>query len=288
MTYILFHASLKFLKCSEENFIFNKKVSYICLLMLPIAVLIYMQSNYHSQFKTPVQEEHTKRFLIKDIEQIYALDEWKQTLPSLEDSSSTKYIQSSDKTNEFVRLTISLQLPAAEQIYKIHLDGLQYPFDIYVNNKLIKSISTFENKKRVSFYAQEQQVNLEVRIYSKDSKVSFLKNPLFGQSETMNHLELKEYIGTVFALLLLCSLSIYTLLLYFTRQHAKVFLYISSYLLLLAASLFLAGEQLGHALLSTISSVTLLKLKTIFALLSAISLYLLLGVIQKKQRVMAK
>lgn len=270
----------------EEITIFKNKGINIGLLIIPILLVIGLHYSYDSQFSIPTQKENANEVMIANTQQIFTLQNgWLINTLENNESAPVSNIPFHLETKQPVVLSLSMELPMAQQIYKIHLDGLQQPFEFYVNGKLIESIYTFANKKRVQFYAKEQQVQLNVKIYPINAKVSLLKVPIFGQAEAMHQFELKEFVIIVFTLLLLMILSIYTLVLYFTKQRIKVFLYISCYLTLVAASLLLSGEQLGLDLLPNVSTLALLKLKTTFALLAAIFLFLLIGAIRHRDKI---
>ncbi|MEO4054458.1 histidine kinase [Solibacillus sp. CAU 1738] len=270
----------------EEITIFKKKGIYIGLLIIPILLVIGLHYSYDSQFSIPTQKENANELIIANTQQIFTLQNgWRINTHENNGSAPVANIPFHLEAKQPVVLSLLMDLPMAEQVYKIHLDGLQQPFEFYVNGELIESIYTFANKKRVQFYAKEQQVQLELKIYPTNAKVSLLKVPIFGQAEAMQQFELKEFVIIVFTLLLLMILSIYTLVLYFTKQRLKVFLYISCYLTLVAASLLLSGEQLGQALFPTISSVTLFKLKTTIALIAAIVLISLNRAIRGRDRI---
>lgn len=280
------YPSLKFIKYLEETAIFKKKGIYIVLLFIPILLVIILQYSYDSQFSIPTQKENANELIIANTKQIFALQNgW--TINTYENNQSVPIsdIPFQQETKQPVVLSLTLDLPMAQQIYKIHLDGLQQPFEFYVNDDLIEIISTFSNKKRVTFYAKERQVKLVLKIAPSNTDLTLLKVPIFGHLETIHQFEQKEFVIVGFTLVLLIILSIYTLVLYFTKHRLKVFLYISCYLTLLAASLFLSGEQLGQALLPTISSVSLLKLKTTIALLAAIFLIYLIRAIRVQDRI---
>ena len=190
----------------------------------------------------------------------------------------TPFTLATDKTTVF---TTKLHVPNAEEIYSLSLQGIHHPFELWVNDKLIKDYDFMPPNKLINFYVEESDVELKLVITPTTNRIAILQTPLFGQADLMQDFFIRNVLIMLITLVSLTILGIYSIVLYFSKRHQVFHLHIGSYFLLIGASIFLSSKGISTILLPFSPSV-LLKLKAISGLLAAIPLFLVIFSFKKQ------
>ncbi|WP_341320443.1 histidine kinase [Solibacillus sp. FSL H8-0523] len=182
-------------------------------------------------------------------------------------------------TNKVTTFSLKLQVPKAQQIYSVKLAGIHQPFELWVNGQLIKAGSRQAQEKLTHFYVDRSSVDLKLVITPINDRIAFLQTPIFGQTDTMQGFFIKNLIIMLLTLISLTILGVYSITLYFSKEHKILHLQIGIYFLLVSGSLLLSNEGIVAVFLNFSDS--LVKLKTIAGILAAVPLYFIVAAINQ-------
>lgn len=176
-------------------------------------------------------------------------------------------------TEEITTFTTQLLVPKAGEIYSLNLQGIQHPFELWVNDQLVKESDLLPANKLISFYVDNPNVTLKLVITPTTDRIAILQSPLFGEADHMQDSFIRNLLSMLATIILLMFFGINSIVLYFSKQRQKMNLQIGIYFLLIGCTIFLSSKGVGTIFLPYSPNI-MIKVKTISAVLAAIPLYL--------------
>lgn len=244
---------------------------------LPLFLILIFSSVYQNQFTPALLQDGVVHLTNGEDALIQLNPGWTYDEdPRIQRVEATPFTVHTNKVTTF---SLKLEVPKAHQIYSIQLAGIHQPLELWVNGQLIKADKRQTKEKLTHFYVDQSSVDLKLVITPINDRIAFLQTPIFGQTDTMQEFFIKNLILMLLTLISLTILGVYSITLYFSKEHKILHLQIGIYFLLVSGSLLLSNEGVIAVFLNFSDS--LVKLKTIAGILAAIPLYFIVATINQ-------
>ena len=238
---------------------------------MPILFISFFSYVHSHQFATPLPQQG----VLNVTEHLTALEHgWHYVDTTGEHMLAA--IPSVLHTEEVTTFTVSLHMPQPAQTYSLQLEGIEQPFTLMINNEPIKQSVMFGTNQSISFYAEEQDVTLQIAVTPVHGRIAILQTPTIAQTDMMQRFILKELTVILFIFCFLLIISGHSLTLYILKQQSVLYLQISLYFLCISFALFLSSDGI-YTTFMQLPPEHVMQLKTIAGLLTILPLYFIIS-----------